>query len=229
MGTLLISEEIHKDNYEILNESTGGGFKYKGIFGEAERINKNKRLYSNPIMSEAVNKIQSQIHSAVGLLGEFNHPKSPTVNPENACIKITSLKMDGNYMLGEATVLSGTPKGDLLIGLRKHNSILPVSTRALGRIEEANGYNNVVGMDLVTVDCVYNQSCQSATPEMVMESTNWLYDIDLITAREAQMMEDFTKKSSAKDTQKLFQESLDKFLNGFSNFMEHTIKNLNNK
>ena len=214
----VFSEELETSRAKFKPVAISTGSKEKnwyleGIYGEAELLNNNRRWYPLDVMSNAVDRVQDKIKSNQKLLGEWMHPKSDKVNPENACIRIDSLIMEGNQMMGKALVLPGLPKGNLLIGLLNNDIIPPVSTRATGELVEQRDRTLVSSMDLVTVDVVYYQGCQSAVPNAILEvDINWAYNLCVINEQEAQLLEDFRKKASSAQIKQSNQELFDSIM-----------------
>lgn len=193
----LISEQL--DEYDFLPESTNTQKEWylKGVFGEAEIINRNLRKYPLKVMSEAVEAFQPKLKTQRKVLGEYHHPKSAKINSERACIQIQSLVMEGSKMMGVAKVLRGTTLGNHLIGLLENKIDMPVSTRALGNLKSIENYNLVEAMELATVDVVDYQSCPSAEPDAIFESVNWMLEVGSINEQEAELLENVRKHESS--------------------------------
>ena len=226
----LISEKIDQDSYEIVSENIEGTHQkhwyLRGIFGEAELVNRNRRKYPSNVMNEAVEKFQSLLQTKSKVLGEYHHPKSPLVNSLNACIQIQKLYMDGQKMMGEAKVLRGTQYGNHLIGLLENGINRPVSTRALGEVTKKDNYNLVNEMTLITVDVVDNQSCQTATPECIYEDVDWMLDIGSITDIDADILTTIKQNSSAKSFKNVMTDVNNFILEGMDNAVESALMKL---
>lgn len=213
----LISEQL-KDYGFSIDESVGSKDWYlKGVFGEAEIININKRKYPNAVMTEAVEIFQPLLATENKVLGEYHHPKTARINSERACIQIQKLVMEGNKMMGVAKVLRGTTLGNHLIGLLENKIQMPVSTRALGRLQTMTDYNLVENMRLATIDVVDNQSCQSATPDAIFESVNWIHEIGSITDEEAELLESIRKNKSSEAFKNAMHSTHTDILKGLDN------------
>lgn len=76
-----------------------------GPFLQAVTRNRNGRIYPKNIIEREVQKFQSLIESREAV-GELSHPDSCEINPDRAAILITELRMDNDYALGKARVLS---------------------------------------------------------------------------------------------------------------------------
>ena len=79
----LISE-FTENNIEFLiteDKNTGKkNYKIQGIFAQAEKKNRNGRIYPMPIMEKALGKYHDEQVSKGRAVGELNHPEGPTVN-----------------------------------------------------------------------------------------------------------------------------------------------------
>lgn len=228
----LISEKIENDRFEIVSEAKNGShtkhWYLRGIFGEAEIINRNRRKYPKGIMDEAVDKFQPLLHQEnYNVYGEYHHPKSPLVNSLNACILMQNISMEGNKMLGEAKIMPNTRYGSHLVGLIKDAGHKPtVSTRALGDVTEKSDYNLVNEMTLITVDVVDNPSCPSAMPNVIYEDVNWMLDIGSIDGLEADLLSAIKRKDTAETYKRVMRDVNNYILEGFDNAVEMALLKL---
>jgi hypothetical protein len=214
----LISEQL--DDYAFsLTESTKDtkDWYLRGVFGEAELVNRNNRKYPVKVMTEAVEEFQPLLRTKHKVLGEYNHPKSAKINSERACIQIQSLVMEGNKMIGCAKVLRGTTLGNHLIGLLENDIQMPVSTRALGKVTETGGFHLVENMKLSTVDVVDYQSCQTATPSALFESVNWMHEVGTINDFEADLLDSIRLKESSANFKQAMHSTHNNILRGLDN------------
>lgn len=177
----LISENVpHISDVEVLTEGSGSNKKLyiSGPFLQAEKVNRNNRVYPMAIMEKAVDKYMEDYVSKNRALGELNHPAEPVVNPERAAIMTTSLKKNGIYFEGKAKVLS-TPMGKIVENLLNDGVKIGVSSRGLGSLKPMReGFNEVQNDFVLTTaaDVVFDPSAQSAFVEGVMESAEWIYE-----------------------------------------------------
>lgn len=161
---------------ESLNESGDKELYIEGIFAQAEKKNRNKRTYPKKVLESAVARYIDEYVSKKRAMGELNHPQSPSVNPERACILTTSLEWDGNNVMGRAKVLK-TSMGDLVRNLISDGVQLGVSTRGLGSITEKNGESIVEGDYLINaIDVVSNPSGIDCWVDGVLEHMEYYYD-----------------------------------------------------
>jgi hypothetical protein len=156
-------------NLRVINEAKSNGLiKIQGIFQRADEQNSNKRIYPKAILEREVAKLQEAIQGQ-RLLGELDHPEYDSVKLSNVSHKITSLKMKGNDVLGEAVILN-TPAGKVFQNLIEGGVIPGISSRGLGTttpLEEGSQVNE--DFNLVTFDLVADPSTKGAFPSL-MES-----------------------------------------------------------
>jgi len=177
----LISEDIPSVNdVSILTEGSGANKRMfiSGPFLQAEKVNRNNRVYPMATMEAAVEKYNADYISQNRGLGELNHPAEPVVNPERAAIMTTELKKNGVYFEGKAKVLS-TPMGKIVENLLSDGVKIGVSSRGLGSLKPMReGFNEVQSDFVLTTaaDVVFDPSAQTAFVEGVYESAEWIYE-----------------------------------------------------
>ncbi len=136
----LITEEISK--VEFITEGKGSAKKsyIKGIFLQAEQVNRNGRMYPLSIMEREVNRYNEAFVQKGRALGELGHPDGPTVNLDRVSHKICELYKDGNNFIGKAQLLE-TPMGKIAKSLISEGVCLGVSSRGVGsRVFSAYGH-----------------------------------------------------------------------------------------
>ena len=86
----LISEFVENDIEFLITEGKNGSKNYKiqGIFAQAEKKNRNGRIYPMPIMEKALGKYNDEQVTKGRAVGELNHPEGPTVNLDLSLIHI---------------------------------------------------------------------------------------------------------------------------------------------
>jgi len=177
----LISEDIPSVNdVSILTEGSGANKRMfiSGPFLQAEKVNRNNRVYPMATMEAAVEKYNADYISQNRGLGELNHPAEPVVNPERPAIMTTELKKNGVYFEGKAKVLS-TPMGKIVENLLSDGVKIGVSSRGLGSLKPMReGFNEVQSDFVLTTaaDVVFDPSAQTAFVEGVYESAEWIYE-----------------------------------------------------
>lgn len=187
----LITEYTTNDVQCIVEKKENGEKKYviEGVFAQADKKNRNGRVYPKPILEKAVNKYvkeQVKTHRAVG---ELNHPEGPTVNLDKVSHLITDLKFEGTNVVGKAQVLP-TPMGKIVEGLLEGGVQLGVSTRGMGSLVQKNGAMEV-GKDFIlsTVDIVQDPSAPEAFVNGVMEGVDWVWNNGILSPQVIEEME----------------------------------------
>ena len=171
-------EQVDQSEIRLVNESKEDGSKdlfIEGIFAQAEKKNRNGRIYPKNIMESATNAYIKDYVATRRAIGELTHPTNrPMPSPEMASHLITELKMDGNNVLGKAKILS-TPQGNIVRGLLDGGVQLGVSTRGLGSLVNRAGTSYVDDDYKITaVDIVTDPSAIDAWVNAVNESQEWL-------------------------------------------------------
>lgn len=148
----------------------------EGIFLQGEIVNGNRRKYSIEALDSAVQTYLPMIQSNRAI-GELNHPDSPDLNFERACIKTISLEKDGNNYIGKALVLS-TPLGNLVSNLLDDEVQIAVSSRGLADIQEVNGIELIANEYYIcaAADVVHSPSAPDAFVSSLMEGKSWMFD-----------------------------------------------------
>ena len=172
----LISEVYQDVNYlEEKLEAGGSNLYIEGIFMQADKQNKNGRLYPKGIMEKEVSRYQDLIREKRSL-GELGHPPNPTINLNQVSHLITELRMDGSNVIGKAKIL-GTPMGKIAENFIREGVSLGVSSRGVGSLKERNGINEVQDdFHLATVDIVADPSAPEAFVTGVMENAEWMLE-----------------------------------------------------
>ena len=173
----LITEHIDQQ-LEYITEAAGNkkNMYISGIFMQANKKNRNGRVYPKSVMEKAVqNYTETQINKGRAV-GELNHPDGPTINLDKVSHLITELKWDGDNVIGKAKILD-TPMGMIAKGLMEGGVQLGVSSRGMGSLISKNGVN-MVGEDFMlnTVDIVQDPSAHEAFVNGIMEGVDWIYD-----------------------------------------------------
>ena len=179
--------EFNESQLQCLVEEKKDGKKsyvIEGVFAQAEKKNRNGRVYPKPIMESAIEKYVDEQVSKGRAVGELNHPDGPVVNLDKVSHKITDLHFEGNDVIGKASILD-TPMGKIVQGLLEGGVNLGVSTRGMGSLE-SRGDAMYVKDDFVlsTVDIVQDPSAPNAFVNGIMEGVEWVWDNGVLTAQE---------------------------------------------
>lgn len=169
------------EDFDVLYEEVNGEKQMfiEGIFMQAEQVNRNGRIYPKAVMEGEVRRFTKEQISQGTAAGELGHPQGPQMNLDRISHRITSLKMDGNNVIGKALVLN-TEAGKTAKALIEGGFRMGVSSRALGTTKETtskmgSGTVKVVQPDfkLFAVDMVSDPSAPDAFVTPIMEDTEW--------------------------------------------------------
>jgi len=211
----LITEQLEEGLQYITEEKDGTKSVFiEGVFMQAEKKNRNGRVYPRATMEKAVNRYVNEQVNRGRAVGELNHPDGPTINLDKVSHRITELNWDGNNVMGKALILD-TPMGQIVKGLVDGGCQLGVSSRGMGTLVQRNGAN-VVGEDftLSTVDIVQDPSAPEAFVNGIMEGVEWVWENGILKAQEIEEYETEIKRSSsgqlAETQMKVFKDFLSK-------------------
>jgi hypothetical protein len=211
----LITEYTENDSINCVVEKKENGDKnyvIEGVFAQADKKNRNGRIYPKAIMERAVGKYVKEQVSKKRAVGELNHPEGPTVNLDKVSHLITDLKFEGNNVVGRAQILD-TPMGKIVKGLLEGGVQLGVSTRGMGSLENRNGAM-VVKDDfmLSTVDIVQDPSAPEAFVNGIMEGVDWIWHNGVLSPQVIEEME-----TEIKNTPKAFRPEVQ--IREYKNFL----------
>ena len=174
----LITEEIEK--VELIVEEKNGkkNLFIEGIFLQANKPNRNKRLYEMNILEKEVKRYNENFVNKGRALGELGHPDGPTVNLDRVSHKITMLERKGDNFVGKAKILE-TPMGKIASNLLSEGVSLGVSSRGVGSLKPTSEGYSLVGEDFMlatAADIVADPSAPDAFVQGVMEGKEWVWD-----------------------------------------------------
>lgn len=173
----LIAEEVSDVRYLIEEDKKTGEKNYfiEGIFMQAEKKNRNGRVYPFDVLSKEVERYNKEYVQRNRAFGELGHPDSPTINLDRVSHMITSLHPDGNNIIGKAKIVD-TPNGKIVKSLLDGGANLGVSTRGVGSLKPHNGYQLVQDdFHLATAaDIVADPSAPDAFVRGIMEDAEWV-------------------------------------------------------
>ena len=173
----LIAEEVLDVQYLVEEKNGKKEHFISGIFMQAEKKNRNGRVYPFDILNKEVSRYNSEYVNKNRAFGELGHPDSPTINLDRVSHMITSLHPDGNNIMGKAKILD-TPNGKIVKSLLDGGASLGVSTRGVGSLKPHNGYQLVQDdFHLATAaDIVADPSAPEAFVRGIMEGKEWILD-----------------------------------------------------
>lgn len=211
-------KEVAQDLSYLVEDKQGGGKNIfiEGIFAQAEKPNRNNRSYGRGIMEREVQKYQDLIGQKRSL-GELGHPENPSINLHQVSHLITSLRMEGNDVIGRAKILD-TPMGIIAKNLIENEVQLGVSTRGLGSLKmNSEGINEVQGdFHLATVDIVADPSAPDAFVQGIMESAEWILENGVWKAIQIENAQKQIRKTSAKNLDEVKLQIFEQFVNQLS-------------
>jgi hypothetical protein len=215
----LISE-YHDSNLQVITERTKDGKKQyviEGVFMQADKKNRNGRVYEKSILEGAVDKYVKEQVKTGRAVGELNHPEGPTINLDKVSHKITELNWNGTDVVGKASILN-TPMGKIVEGLLEGGVKLGVSSRGMGTLVNKQGAS-YVGKDfmLSTVDIVQDPSAPEAFVNGIMEGVEWVWNNGVLKPQEIEEIETEIKEArgiGSSDVEiKAFKNFLSKLVN----------------
>ena len=168
------------ENMEYITEAKENGDKehyIHGIFLQADRKNRNGRIYPLHIMEKEVNRYMTDVVKNNRAYGELGHPDGPTINLDRVSHLIVDLRKEGKNYIGKAKILE-TPMGNIARGLLDGGANLGVSSRALGSLSLNKEGVNVVQDDFMlstAADIVADPSAPDAFVRGIMENKEWIF------------------------------------------------------
>ena len=206
--------EMNQD-VKFLTEKKEDGTKsvyIEGIFMQAEKPNRNGRIYGRGIMEREVQKYQELINEKRSL-GELGHPPNPSINLNQVSHMITGLKFEGNDIYGKAKILD-TPMGKIAKNFIEEGVRLGVSSRGLGSVRmNKEGVNEVQDdFHLATVDIVADPSAPDAFVQGIMESADWILENGVWKAVQIEQAQNTIRKASKADLNKVKLQVFEQFL-----------------
>ena len=208
-----INEQVN-----IINEATESGkkeFFIEGPFLQAEKKNRNGRIYPMSVMEREVNRYVTEYVDKNRAYGELGHPSGPTLNLERVSHMTKSLRKEGSDYIGKAKIMD-TPYGNIVKNLMMEGATLGVSSRGMGSLKEKNGVMEVQDdFWLATAaDIVADPSAPDAFVRGIMEGKEWVWDNGIIKEMNVDNYKKQIKKASTKtsdETQlRVFQDFISK-------------------
>ena len=214
----LISE-YHDSNLQVITEKKkdgGNSYVIEGVFMQADKKNRNGRIYDKSILEGAVNKYVTEQVKTGRAVGELNHPEGPTINLDKVSHKITELRFEGSDVIGKASILN-TPMGKIVEGLLEGGVKLGVSSRGMGTLVNKQGVSHV-GKDfmLSTVDIVQDPSAPEAFVNGIMEGVEWVWNNGILCPQEIEEIETEIKEARG-------MRSSDIEIKAFKNFLSKLV------
>ena len=182
----LIKEEVLEIG--VLKEEREDGKKdyyLRGIFMQAEKVNRNGRRYPVNVLEKEVERYNRDLVEKNRAYGELGHPTNPSINLDRASHLIKELYKDGNNFVGKAKIMD-TPMGKIVKNLMDEGAVLGMSSRAMGSLRPDKSGIMVVQEDLhlaTAGDIVADPSAPDAFVEGVMEGVEWIIEAGVWTPK----------------------------------------------
>lgn len=182
----LIKEEVLEVG--VLKEEREDGKKdyyLRGIFMQAETVNRNGRRYPIQVLRNEVDRYVKDLVQKNRAMGELGHPSNPSINLDRVSHIIQELKQDGNNFIGKAKIMD-TPMGKIVKNLMDEGTQLGMSSRAMGSLRPDKSGVMVVQEDLhlaTAGDIVADPSAPEAFVEGVMEGVEWILEAGVWTPK----------------------------------------------
>jgi len=209
----LITEMNQDVKFLVEKKEDGSKSVYiEGIFMQAEKPNRNGRIYGKGIMEREVQRYQELI-SEKRSLGELGHPPNPQINLNQVSHLITGLRFEGNDIYGKAKILD-TPMGKIAKNFIEEGVSLGVSSRGLGSVRlNKEGVNEVQDdFHLATVDIVADPSAPDAFVQGIMESADWILENGVWKAVQIEQAQNTIRKASKADLNSVKLDLFEQFL-----------------
>jgi len=194
-----LNEEV-----KFVTEATEAGKKemfIEGVFMQAERENRNGRMYPLPILTREATRYVNEYVNKGRAFGELGHPQGPTINLERTSHLIKELRLEGNDFYGKAKILD-TPYGNIVRNLINEGATFGVSTRGMGSLEERSDGVKVVNDDFylaTAADIVADPSAPDAFVRGIMENKEWVYVDGRWLEQDIDRAKSMIRKANAKD------------------------------
>ena len=204
------------EDIQFICEDKNGDKEYfiEGIFMQADKKNKNGRVYPGSVLFNEVKRYNTESVSKNRAMGELGHPEGPAVNLERVSHLIKDLRVEGSNVYGRAKVMD-TPYGKIVKNLIDEDTNLGVSSRGMGSVKSSNGINEVQkDFMLAAVDIVADPSAPDAFVAGIMEGREWIWENGVIKAVEIEK----SKKSVESASSRELEETK---LNVFQNFLSN--------
>jgi len=215
---MLLMTEFLQDTTQAMTEEVNGKKEWfiEGVMLQYDAVNKNGRNYKKSILEREVALYNENYIKTNRAIGELNHPKTFSVNPERASHLITELNDNSGAYVGKAKVLN-TPMGNIVKGLLEGGVQIGVSSRGVGSTKNVKGINEVQDdFKMSCIDVVAAPSAPKAFVNGIMEGVEYFVDHGIV--REAEIEEiqkrvHGTKmKNLAEENVRIFMEVMNKLV-----------------
>lgn len=208
--------EVNEGMKFLVEEKEGKkSFFIEGIFMQADRANKNGRIYKGDVLEREVNRYNKEYIQENRAFGELGHPQGPNINLERVSHMTVKLFKEGSNFIGKAKIMD-TPYGNIVKNLMSEGCCLGVSSRGMGSLKlNSEGINEVQDdFHLATAaDVVADPSAPDAFVRGIMEGVEWVWDNGLLKAQKLEEMKKTIQKTSSRNLEeqkiKVFKQFID--------------------
>lgn len=208
--------EVNEGMKFLVEEKEGKkSFFIEGIFMQADRANKNGRIYKGNVLEREVNRYNKEYIQENRAFGELGHPQGPNINLERVSHMTVKLFKEGSNFIGKAKIMD-TPYGNIVKNLMSEGCCLGVSSRGMGSLKlNSEGINEVQDdFHLATAaDVVADPSAPDAFVRGIMEGVEWVWDNGLLKAQKLEEMKKTIQKTSSRNLEeqkiKVFKQFID--------------------
>jgi hypothetical protein len=184
------------------NESGKKEMYIEGVFMQADKQNRNGRVYPFEILNREASRYINEYVNKGRAFGELGHPAGPTINLERVSHLIKELNVVGSDFYGKAKILD-TPYGNIVRNLINEGASFGVSTRGMGTLVEKNG-TKIVSDDFylaTAADIVADPSAPDAFVRGIMESKEWVMVNGCWMEQDIDRSKNLIRKTSSKNLQ----------------------------
>nr|CAI3971055.1 head maturation protease [Ochrobactrum phage ORM_20] len=173
------STSVSSDLKCFAEAAEGGKKQYyiEGIFAQADKPNRNRRVYPKEVLFENVEQYIDQKVKARLAYGELDHPAERVqVHMNDVSHLITELWFEGSNVMGRA-IIASTPKGQIVKDLMDIGGQISVSTRGLGQSTKINeGLEKMEMFHMTAIDIVSYPSGIDCFPRGFQEGVEYLVE-----------------------------------------------------
>lgn len=170
MTASLLIEDLKVTSFKLEEANDGSGRVIaRGQFARSDKATENKRLYREHLWKREIGRLDEAMKGRRAL-GELDHPADGRTKLQRVSHILTSLRVEGNEVVGEAEILD-TPNGRILKSLFKQGVAVGVSSRGYGSTKSLADGTEEVQEDfrLDTFDFVADPATRTAYPKVFSE------------------------------------------------------------
>lgn len=214
----LLKEISEHTKSKIVESKDTGEKKYyiEGVFIQAEKQNKNNRIYPLEIVKNEVARYNREMIKTKRAMGELTHPEHVEVDLKEVSHLIESLVFQGSDVYGKAKLMD-TPNGRIAKALLSEGVNFGVSTRGLGSVSQRNGIHYVDSdFFLTAIDIVSDPSAPDAFVTSLVENKQWVWENGVIKEKKLNKYKQTIKKANKKNLKETFVFVFEDFMSNLS-------------